>query len=364
MPNLDNIDAFAWASNGNVASVAVLIIRGGRSIGVDFFHLVDAELQEEESLTQFITQYYSTTALPPEQILIPFEPNSSLQEWLTQERKQGGIGQSKVVLSCPQRGDKKQILAIAKQNAEMYLEKAVEKDKRIQDYTTGAVEKLGEVLSLSNPPRRMECYDISNIGGVLNVASMVVFVDGEARPNLYRKFHIKSVEGADDFASMKEVITRRFQELKKEGNQDVSFSVKPDLIVIDGGKGQLSNARQAMLDQNIEVPMISLAKQDEEIYTPNNPTPLHLSRSHNALKLLQRIRDEAHRFAITFHRNLRNKITSILEEIDGIGPTKRKNLIKEFKSIENIKNSSIEELMKVKGISQKDAVNIYKYFNT
>ncbi len=364
MPNLDNIDAFAWASNGNVASVAVLIIRGGRSIGVDFFHLVDAELQEEESLTQFITQYYSTTALPPEQILIPFEPNSSLQEWLTQERKQGGIGQSKVVLICPQRGDKRQILAIAKQNAEMYLEKAVEKDKRIQDYTTGAVEKLGEVLSLSNPPRRMECYDISNIGGVLNVASMVVFVDGEARPNLYRKFHIKSVEGADDFASMKEVITRRFQELKKEGNQDVSFSVKPDLIVIDGGKGQLSNARQAMLDQNIEVPMISLAKQDEEIYTPNNPTPLHLSRSHNALKLLQRIRDEAHRFAITFHRNLRNKITSILEEIDGIGPTKRKNLIKEFKSIENIKNSSIEELMKVKGISQKDAVNIYKYFNT
>lgn len=361
MPNLDNIDAFAWASNGAVASVAVLIVRGGRSVGVDCFHLVDAELNLKDSLTQFIMQYYSTTAIPPEQVLIPFEPDDDLSEWLTTHRKSASIGRtSAATLSFPKRGEKKELLNIATQNAEMFLEKAVEKEKRINDFTIGAAESLGQIMNLGKPVHRMECYDISNIGGVLSVASMVVFIDGEARPKHYRKFRIKTVEGANDFASMREVITRRLNELN---STDISFSAKPDLIVVDGGKGQLSNAVDAITACGYSIPVIGLAKREEEVYLPEKSEPMILPRTHNVLKLLQRIRDESHRFAITYHRSLRNKVTSILQEIEGIGPVKRKNLIKTFKSIENIKNASLEELAKVDGITQKDALSIKKYFD-
>lgn len=363
MPNLDNIDAFAWASNGSTASIAVLIIRGGRSVGVDCFHLVDAEISLEESLTQFITQYYSVSAIPPEQILIPFEPSESLAEWLSEQRKSASIGRASAVnLSFPQRGEKRKLLQIAQDNAVMYLDKAVEKEKRIADFTIGASKNLADILGLNKPIHRMECYDISNIGGVLSVASMVVFIDGEARTSHYRKFKIKTVEGANDFASMKEIITRRLNELKKPDNTDPSFSSKPDLIVVDGGKGQLSNAVEAMHECGFDIPMIGLAKQEEEVFVPNSSTPIIIPRTHNSLKLLQRIRDESHRFAITFHRSLRNKISSILEEIEGIGPTKRKNLFKHFKSIENIKNATISELQAVPSITEKDAIAIKKYF--
>ncbi|MBO5103065.1 MAG: excinuclease ABC subunit UvrC [Clostridia bacterium] len=364
MPNLDNIDAFAWASNGAVASVAVLIVRGGRSIGVDCFHLLDPELDKEESLTQFITQYYSTSALPPEQVYLPFEPDNSLKVWLTEQRKNGAVGKTtNVEVVFPQKGEKRKLLQIAEQNAEMYLEKAVEKEKRLQDFTIGAVNKLGEILGLHKPPRRMECYDISNIGGLLSVASMVVFVDGEAKTKHYRKFRIKTVEGANDFASMQEVLMRRLNELKINAD-DPSFSAKPDLIVIDGGKGQLSNALEAIQKSGFDIPVISLAKKEEEVFVPNKSEPIIIPRTHNALKLLQRIRDESHRFAITFHRSLRNKVTSILEEVEGIGSVKRKNLIKHFKSLENMKNATIQELSSVQGITQKDALALYKFLQS
>lgn len=365
MPNLDNIDAFAWASNGAVASIAVLVIRGGRSVGVDCFHLVDCEISLEDSLTQFITQYYSISAIPPEQILIPFEPNDSLKNWLTEQRKSASIGRSSSVeLINPKRAEKKKLLGIAQANAEMYLEKAVEKEKRMSDFTIGATQKLSQILGIDKPIHRMECYDISNIGGALSVASMVVFIDGEAKTSHYRKFKIKSVIGANDFASMQEVITRRLNELKNDDSSDPSFKSKPDLIVVDGGKGQLSNAVEAIHKCGFDIPVISLAKQEEEVFVPNKSEPIIIPRTHNSLKLLQRIRDESHRFAITFHRSLRNKITSILEDIDGIGPVKRKNLIKHFKSIENIKTATINELIAVKGITEKDAKAIKLYFES
>ncbi len=363
MPNLDNIDAFAWASNGSVGSVAVLVIRGGRSVGVDCFHLVDPDMSLEESLQQFVTQYYSTQALPPEQILLPFEADDGLKEWLNIQRKSGTVGRiSAVEVHNPQKGEKLKLLNIAKQNAELYLDKAIESEKRNYDLTTGAVIKLGEILHMEKPPKIMECYDISNIGGLLSVASMVVFINGEAKPSYYRKFKIKSVEGANDFASMREIITRRLNELDKPDNPDPSFSEKPDLIVVDGGKGQLSNAYLALQDcGHTEIKLVGLAKQQEEIFLVGESNPLILPRTHNSLKLMQRIRDESHRFAITFHRSLRNKVSSILEEIDGIGPTKRRNLIKHFKSIDNIKSATIEELCLVEGISQKDAENIHEF---
>jgi len=196
----------------------------------------------------------------------------------------------------------------------------------------------------------------------LSVASMVVFENGEAKTSHYRKFKIKSVEGANDFASMREVITRRLNELDKPNNLDPSFASKPDLIVVDGGKGQLSNAYQALVEcGHTDIALVGLAKQQEEIFLVGQSQPLLLPRTHNSLKLMQRIRDESHRFAITFHRSLRNKVTSILEEIDGIGPTKRRNLIKHFKSIDNIKSATEEELCAVKGISKKDAQKIHEF---
>ncbi len=361
MPTLDNIDAFAWSSNGAVASVAVLIVRGGRSVGVDCFHLVDPELDVQNSITQFLMQYYTTQALPPEQVLLPFEPASDLVEWLNSQRKLASIGRiSSVSVTNPKKGMKKKLLDIAKENAEMYLEKAVEQEKREADYTTGACKSLATILGLEKI-RRMECYDISNIGGVLSVASMVVMLDGKPLFSHYRKFRIKNVVGADDFASMKEVLSRR---LSKLDDDDPSFSSRPDLIVVDGGKGQLSSVMEVLQTLNLNIAVVALAKQEEEVFVPNKSEPIIIPRNHNALKLLIRIRDEAHRTAITYHRSLRNKVTSILEDIEGIGEVKRKNLIKHFKSLDNIKSASIAELCTVPSISQKDAENIKKFFES
>ena len=220
-----------------------------------------------------------------------------------------------------------------------------------------------EILKLKKRPRKMECYDISNISGVLSVASMVVFWEGKPDKAKYRRFRIKTVEGPNDFASMNEVLTRRFEESKKPNNDDESFSILPDLIVIDGGKGQLSSAYNAMLKCGVNVPMIGLAKKEEEVFLPNQSEPIVLPRSHNSLKMLQRIRDESHRFAIMYHRSLRNKTQSILHQIEGIGPTKTKLLIKYFKGIDKIKTATKDELRKVKSLTNKDIDNIYKFFN-
>ena len=360
----ENLDVFAWATNGSLASLAVLLVRGGKSVGCETFHLIDVSLGMKESIEQFIPQYYLNARVPAE-IVVPCEINEVLNEWLNQQRQSGlGIdGKGNVKITFAKKGEKAKLLEIAKKNAELALDKFVETEKRNYDYTSGAVDKLQEILKLKKRPRKMECYDISNISGVLSVASMVVFWEGKPDKAKYRRFRIKTVEGPNDFASMNEVLTRRFEESKKPNKDDESFSILPDLIVIDGGKGQLSSAYNAMLKCGVNVPMIGLAKKEEEVFLPNQSEPIVLPRSHNSLKMLQRIRDESHRFAITYHRSLRNKTQSILHQIEGIGPTKTKLLIKYFKGIDKIKTATKDELRKVKSLTNKDIDNIYKFFN-
>ena len=360
----ENIDIFAWSTNGSNACVAVLIVRGGRSIGCETYHLIDVNRSEQESINQFIAQYYLKAIVPPE-IIVPCKVEDILENWLSQRRSEGlGIeGKSSIKIKIALKGKKRKLLEIARKNANLALNKFIESEKRVNDFTVGAVDKLQEILKMDKRPSKMECYDISNISGVFSVASMVVFKEGVPAKRLYRKFKIKTVNGPNDFASMNEVLTRRFNEAKRTDKKDISFSVLPDLIVIDGGKGQLSSAYKAMMNCGVNVQMVGLAKREEELFLPNNPVPIVLPHTHNSLKMLQRIRDESHRFAITFHRSLRNKTESIMVQIPGIGKIKRNKLLKHFKSIDAIKNANIESLMSVEKITKKDADNIFKFFH-
>lgn len=365
LPNTADLDVFAYATNGNTACVAVLSVRGGRSVGVECFHVLDALIPEKEALASIMLQYYDTVGIAPKEIVVNFDPQETpeLVQYLNAEHKNSEVfGNADIHLFNAQKGDKHKLYLMAHENALLYLDKFVEDEKRKDDMTIGAVTNLGKILGLSHRPSRMECYDISNIGGVFSVASMVVFVEGEPRKSHYRKFHIKTVEGANDFASMREVITRRFNEVNKEP-KDPSFGAVPDLIVVDGGKGQLSNAYEAMRLCGFDVPMVGLAKQEEEVFVVGQSQPIIIPKTYTALKLLQRIRDESHRFAITFHKSLRNKVSSVLEEIDGIGAVKRKALYNHFKSIDNIASATLEELCSVKSISKKDAKAIFDYFH-
>ena len=365
LPNTADLDVFAYASNGNTACVAVLTVRGGRSVGVECFHVLDAQIPEDDALSSLIIQYYETVGLAPKEIVtnISEEKIADLEKYLNEQHKESEVfGNAEIHLINAQKGDKHKLYLMAKDNALLYLDKFVEEDKRRNDLTIGAVSQLEQLLKLPKRPSRMECYDISNISGVFSVASMVVFVEGEPQKSHYRKFHIKTVEGADDFASMAEVITRRFSAVSTHSD-DPSFSVVPDLIVVDGGKGQLSNAYKAMKDCGFDVPMVGLAKQEEEIFTVGNSNPTVIPKTYTSLKLLQRIRDESHRFAITFHKSLRNKVSSILENIEGIGSVKQKALYKHFKSIDAIQKATIEELEKVKSLTKNDALHVFKYFH-
>ena len=234
------------------------------------------------------------------------------------------------------------------------LEKQVDKDKYERDFTLGACEQLKQKLGLKKVPHKIEGYDISNISGTNKVASMVVFIDGTPRKNLYRKFIIKSVEGSNDFASMLETLNRRFENVTT--TKDESFNNLPDLIVIDGGKGQLSSAYYAMQKYGFDVEMIGLAKKEEEVFKVGASDSIILDRASYALRLLQRVRDESHRFAITFHRYKRQKITSVLQNLDKIGAKTARNLMLHFKSLDNIANASLEELEKVVRKDQAQAI--------
>lgn len=352
-----DIDVLAVSSNGIYASANILVVRGGRMQGGRNFALDDAEMSDSDRISAFISQYYTSGVSIPDEILVPedFSESEALSEFIKSEFNKS------VRIYTAERGVKRQLLLMAKKNADDYLEKEVDRIKHRDDMTKTACKQLQKVLGLKKYPRRMECYDISHISGVDKVGSMVVFIDGEADKNSYRRFKIKTVEGSDDFACLKEVLLRR---LNKLGTEEEEKFPRPDLIVVDGGKGQLSAVKEIMGEKYSDIDLISLAKQEEEIFTEKFSDAVVLPRRDYTLRMLQRIRDEAHRFAITYHRatHLKRNISSELNEIEGIGKVKRIALIKAFGSVENIKRATLEELKKVEGIGEKHAKAIEEYF--
>lgn len=352
-----SLDALAYVTDGEAGAVCVLTLRSGKILGAQDFSCNDGAISSEQSLQDFIMSYYKNKPLPDE-IIVNVELDDEFANYLsTLKGKKANIQNPKISL-------KKNIIKMAEQNAQEHLFKRVRQDKLKFKRTLGALIELKNVLNLPELPKRMECYDISNISGTNKVASMVVFVNGEPAKKMYRKFKIKTVQGSNDFASLQETLSRRLGELEKQ--QDESFSQKPNLLVIDGGKGQLSATHEVLSASKFkDIKIISLAKRFEEVYMPNNPVPLMLKRGSEELKLLQRLRDEAHRFAITFHRNLRNKMeySDPLLNVPGVGKSKMQALYAQFKTLQNIKNSSVQELMMVKGINEKLAIKINEYLN-
>ena len=353
-----DMDIIGVADNGLYAAVNALFVRGGRMQGGKSFSLEDASDGDGERIRGFITGYYTKGAEIPDEILVcsEIEDAAAVEEYLKTT-----YGKS-VRISVPQKGVKKQLVDMAKKNAEDYLEKEIDKIKHKDDMTVEACRRLKEILSLKRYPRRMECYDISHISGVDKVGSMVVFVDGEPDKDSYRRFRIKTVEGNNDFACLKEVLKRRLDKLKSDEKDKFP---RPDLIIIDGGKGQLSSVKAVFDEEGCDIDLISLAKREEEIFTIFSNEPIVLSHRDYCLKTLQRIRDEAHRFAITYHRqtHVRRNLASELKEIDGIGDKKRKALVDKFGGIENIKRASEDELAETEGIGKALAKTIKEYFN-
>ena len=360
-------DILAVAVDDIDAMVQLTHIRGGRMEGGRAILMEGCGGDEpEQILAQFLTQYYDDEHLIPRHVLaqcLP-EPIDELEKWL-RERKGGAV-----TLACPQRGDKADLIRLAAKNAENALFHHRESQQVKFARTTLAMEELQQDLNLPTLPQRIEGYDISNTQGILSVAAMVVFEGGQPAKKEYRHFRIKTVEGPNDFASMKEVITRRFMHAYKEAAEreaaglDIKggkFTDLPDLVLIDGGRGQLNAAMEAMNDTPYDVPMFGLAERIDEIVLPYADESLLLDRKSNALHAVQRLRDEAHRFAITHHRSLRNKNTvgSRLENIPGIGPTRRKMLLKHFKSIEALKAASVEDICTIPGFPRPAAEAVF-----
>ena len=348
-----NIDAFYYTDNGLYGAVSVCIVRGGKMMGVKNY-IINEPFLFSGDMTSFLPQYYSMTNELPDEICLQTEcDTSALSEYF------GAVFGKRPAITFPQKAMRKKLLDTAKRNCEDFLLKSADRVKRDEDMTVGACERLKSVFGLPSA-RRIECYDISNISGTDNVASGVVFIDGKADKSQYRRYRIRSVDGADDFRSMYETLSRRLLRYK---NGDAGFDELPDLIVIDGGIEQVEFASRAADDMEIKVPMIGLAKKDEELYLRGNPVPIKLKRDDYALRLLQRVRDEAHRFAVLYHRTVRSKrYESELNGISGVGAATVKKVLAAFNT-RTIATATADEISQKAGITKKAAQSIYEYYH-
>ena len=359
-------DVLAVATEGEDAVVQVFFVRGGRLIGRDHFYLKIAnEETPSEILSSFMKQFYAGTPYIPSELMLPeeIEDASLLEEWLTKKRGH------KVSLRVPKKGSKEKLVELAMKNAELVLSKDMERIKREEGRTIGALKELEKLLGLQGIVR-MEAYDISNISGYASVGSMVVYEKGKPKRNDYRKFRIKSVQGPNDYASMEEVLTRRFEHGKREleeGEIRDSFTTFPDLLMMDGGKGQVNIALDVLRKLKLNIPVCGMVKDDNHrtrgLYFEGRE--IAIDRESEAFKLITRIQDEAHRFAIEYHRNLRSQgqVRSVLDDIPGIGPARRKDLMRSFENIEAVRNAGVEELKKLPSMNEASAKAVYDFFH-
>lgn len=369
--DMEDKDVIALAKDENDAIVQVFFVRDGKLIGREHFHMTHVSgTPSAQILLDFVKQFYAGTPFIPRELMLQeeIEDTEILEKWLTGKRG------SRVYIRIPKKGSKEKLVELAAQNAHLILSQDREKIKREEGRTIGAVKEIAALLGMERIVR-MEAFDISNISGFANVGSMVVFEQGKAKRSDYRKFKIKSVSGPDDYACMREVLTRRFlhgmeeqkeleeKELEKEFG---SFTKFPDLLLMDGGKGQVNIALEVLGELKINIPVCGMVKDDNHrtrgLYFHNEEIPI--DRYSEGFKLITRIQDEAHRFAIEYHRSLRSKtqVKSVLDDIPGVGPARRKALMRRFKSIEEIKNASVEALMEGTEIPRGIAEEIYAFF--
>lgn len=359
-PDLEDRDAIALAREQDEAVGMVFFVRQGKVIGREHFFLEgQAGLKTEEVMAALVKQYYSRGVEIPPEILLhdPIEDKETIEAWLFRLRGR------KVSIKVPRRGEKVKLLAMVYENALNVLREYLLARERQETGAQLALEELKRYLGLPRLPERMEAFDISNLQGSEAVGSMVVFERGQPQPAAYRRFRIKNIKGPNDFASLQEVLERRFKRLI---GGDPKFSVRPDFILIDGGRGQLSAVREVMRRLGVaDIPTFGLAKGEEGLYCEGEATPLELPRDSAALHLLQRLRDEAHRFAITYHRQRREKgaLGSVLDEIPGLGPKRKRALLRHFGSVENIRRASLEELSRVQGMNRAVALKIKEFLN-
>ncbi len=351
-------DVIAFAQDGNQALVQVFFIRNSKLIGRESFVLQGTRQEESRQvMTSFIKQFYASSPYVPPLLLLqyPVEDETVIKEWLQTRRG------DKVVIQVPRRGSKKQLVDVVAENARQGLTQLKIKQLSAPKALDEALTELQRKLSLKAPPLRIEAYDISNIQGTYAVGSMVVFEKGKPKPAHYRRFRIRTVPGANDYAMLQEVLQRRFKRARAE--EATSWAVLPNLVLIDGGKGQLNAALTAMAEMGASVPVASLAKEKEEVFLPQQKEPVVLPASSHGLQLLQRLRDEAHRFALAYYqrRHKRETFASALDGIPGVGPKRKRALLRHFGSIQAIKDASVEELTAASGLSVSRAEKIKEY---
>ncbi len=368
---MEDRDIIAMARDETDAVVQVFFVREGKIIGRDHFHMsVGAEEEDRQVLTSFVKQFYSGTPFVPRELWMQTEPDDSevITRWLGARRGQ------KVRIVVPQKGQKERLVELAEKNAALILSQDKEKIKREELRTIGAMNQIGDLLGLGHV-RRVEAYDISNTSGLESVGSMIVYEDGKPKRSDYRKFRIRTVKGPNDYASMKEVLTRRFihgmeefRQLEEEGMDEKtgSFTRFPDLLMMDGGRGQVNIALEVLRELNLSIPVCGMVKDDNHrtrgLYYNNVEVPI--DRHSEGFRLITRIQDEAHRFAIEYHRSLRGKgqVRSVLDDIPDIGPARRKALMRRFRSLEAVKEATVEELMETPGMNRKSAESVYRFF--